>query len=113
MARLTSSMHETIRGVQVFTEIFSREGGNEDLPESEPHVAAGGDLVASLPILGGAARVDDERALLLARHVGVDAHHSGIDLREEHAPPGVVHVPGPVPLRFGSGLDARVTVVAH
>src|SRR5881396_1918686 len=92
---------------------FPGRSGNEGLSEREPFVAAGGDLVASLPVLRCATRVDDERALLLARHVGVDAHHPGIDLGEEHAPPGVVHVLGPVPLRFGGGLDAGVALLAH
>src|SRR6266576_2607262 len=60
-----------------------------------------------------AARIDDERALVLARDVGVDAHHPRVDLGEEHPSAGVVHVLEPVALRLGRRLHARVTPVAH
>src|SRR5882724_6103986 len=84
-----------------------------ELLEGKPDIIAGGDLVAFLAVLRGAARIDDEGALLLAGHVGVDAHHPGIYLGEQHAPPGVVHVLRPAALRLDGGLDAGVALLAH
>src|SRR6266545_1950684 len=82
-------------------------------PEHEPDIPLGGHLIALLPVLRGTARIDDEGALLLPRQVGVDAHHPGIDLGEQHAPAGVVDVLGPAPLRFPRCFHADVALLAH
>src|SRR5437764_4017265 len=83
------------------------------LLEREADVALGGDRLALLAVPRRAARVNDERALVLARHVGVDAHHPRVDLGEEHAPGGLVHVREPLALRLRRRLHARVPAVAH
>src|SRR5438309_4061322 len=83
------------------------------LPKREADVTSGRDRITLLAVLWRAARIDDERALVLARDVGVDAHHPRVDLSEEHPSAGVVHVLEPVALRLGRRLHARVTAVAH
>src|SRR5256885_16835500 len=78
------------------------------LPKRKADVTSGRDRVTLLAVLWRAARIDDERAPVLARDVGVDPHHPRVDLDEQPLLAGVLHVLEPVALRGGRRLHAGV-----